>query len=85
MCRLCRNEALPNLCYWYGRLIHHDKDRSIWQKRKGALKEGDQQFRSWLQASTPNLPKKMLVRVVGYEEEVNRENEINSSVGGTME
>jgi len=49
------------------------------------LKEGDQQFRSWLQTSTPNLPKKMLVHVVGYEEEVSRENEINSSVGGTME
>lgn len=48
------------------------------------MKEGNQQFRSWLWASTLDLTKKMLVRVTGYEEEVSRENEINSSVEGTM-
>ena len=61
-------EHLPNVCYWCGRLTHHDKECSLWQKRKGTLKEGDQQFGSWLRANTPNFAKKTIVRVEGYEE-----------------
>ena len=78
------HERLPNLCYWWGRITHHDKDCLVWQKRKGALNEGDQQFRSWLLASTLNIVKKMLVRVAGYEKEVIKETEMNSSGGGGM-
>ena len=59
-------ECLPNLCYWCGRLTHHDKDCSLWSKWKGSIKEGGQQFRSWLRASTPNLGKKTIIRVVRY-------------------
>ena len=61
-------ERLPNVCYWCGRLTHHDKECSLWQKRKGTLKVGDQQFGSWLRANTPNFAKKPIVRVEGYEE-----------------
>lgn len=61
-------KRLPNVCYWYGRLTHHDKECSLWQKRKGTLKAGDQQFGSWLRANTPNFAKKTIVRVEGYEE-----------------
>lgn len=46
------------------------------------MKEGDQQFGSWLPASTPNIAKKTLVRVAGYEKEVIKETEMNSSGGG---
>ena len=59
-------ECLPNLYYWCNRLTHHDKDCSLWSKWKGSIKEGDQQFRSWLRASTPNLGKKTIIRVVRY-------------------
>ena len=59
-------ECLLNLCYWCGRLTHHDKDCSLWSKWKGSIKEGGQQFRSWLRASTPNLGKKTIIRVVRY-------------------
>lgn len=51
-------ERLPNLCYWRGRLTHHDKECSLWSKQKGLIKEGDQQFGSWLRASTQTLGKK---------------------------
>ena len=46
------------------------------------MKEGDQQFGSWLPASTPNIAKKTLVRVASYEKEVIKEIEMNSSGGG---
>ena len=39
-------------------------------RRKGASKTADQQFGSWLRANTPNLAKKYVVRVTGYEEEI---------------
>lgn len=34
-------ERLPNLCYWCSHLTHHDKECSLWSKRRGPLKEGD--------------------------------------------
>ena len=67
-------ERLPNLCYWCGRLTHHDKGCSIWLNRKGTLRDSDQQFGSWLRAVTPNLAKKTVVRVAGYEAEVREDN-----------
>ena len=51
-------EHLPSLCYWCGRLTHHDKECSLWSKQKGPLKEGDQYFGPGLRASTPNLGKR---------------------------
>ena len=34
-------KRLPNLCYWCGRLTHHDKECSIWLKTKGSMRESD--------------------------------------------
>ena len=62
-------ERLPNHCYWCGNLTHMDKECSIWTKRKGALLEAEQQFGLWLRATTPNLARKIVVRVAGFEEE----------------
>ena len=39
-------------------------------RSKGAAKTANQQFGSWLEANTPNLAKKSVVRVTGYEEEI---------------
>ena len=66
-------ERLPNVCYWCGRLTHHDRDCSVGLKRKGASREVDKQFGPWLRANTPNLAKKSVIRVAGYEEEVNED------------
>lgn len=63
-------ERLPNLCYWCGQLTHHDKECSVWLTRMGSMRESDQQFGSWLRAVTPNLEKKTVIRVAGYEEDV---------------
>ena len=51
-------EHLPNLYYWCDRLTYHDKECSLWSKWKGPLKEGDQQYGSWLRASTMNFGKR---------------------------
>ena len=64
-------ERLPNHCYWCGNLTHMDRECSIWTKRKGALLEAEQQFGLWLRATTPNLARKTVVRVAGFEEEGN--------------
>ena len=38
------------------------------------MREIDKQFGPWLRANTPNLAKKTVIRVTGYEEEVNEDN-----------
>ncbi|KAL0001421.1 hypothetical protein SO802_015202 [Lithocarpus litseifolius] len=63
-------ERLPNLCYWCGCLTHQDQDCSLWQNRKGFMPARNQQFGPWLRAGTPNLAKRMIVRVASYEEDV---------------
>lgn len=78
---------MPNLCYWCGRLTHHDRDCSLWLKRNGTWRKGDQQFCFWLPVNTPNLAKKSIIQVTGYEEEVGGDIETNSSPkrGGAVE
>nr|POE46431.1 hypothetical protein CFP56_41678 [Quercus suber] len=43
-------------------------------EKEGFVEGADKQFGSWLRATTPNLTKKTVVRVMGYEEEVNKNN-----------
>ena len=64
-----RYERLPNLCYWCGKLTHMDRECPIWLKGKGVLTEKDHQYGSWLRASTPNLPRKTVVKVTSLEDE----------------
>nr|POE89549.1 hypothetical protein CFP56_02270 [Quercus suber] len=45
-----------------------DRECPIWLKGKHALKEANQQFRSWIRAATPNLARKSVVWVAGFEE-----------------
>lgn len=49
------------------------------------MKEGEQQFGSWLRVSTLNLAKKTIVRIAGYEDEGDEKIERNSSHGRTDE
>ena len=62
-------ERLPNICYWCGRLTHSDRECSLWTRSRGKLKEGDQQFGSWIRATTPNPFRKTVIRVEGYDVE----------------
>ena len=47
---------------------------------KGIHAGKKQQFGPWLRAGTPNLVKRMIIRVAGYEEEVKGDFEQNSLV-----
>ena len=49
------------------------------------MREGNQQFGSWLRVATPNIAKKTIVCVAGYEEEVNGEPACNLSPGSNGE
>nr|POF25055.1 hypothetical protein CFP56_65755 [Quercus suber] len=62
-------EKLPNICFWCGKLTHSDKECPLWEKSRGTLKAEDQQFGSWLHASTPNPIRRSVIRVVGFEED----------------
>ena len=58
-------ERLPNLCYWYGLLMHNNKDCDLWVKSRGSLTEDDQQYGGWLHAPSINPNKCTMVRVKG--------------------
>lgn len=78
-----RYERLPNLCYWCGKLTHMERECPIWLKGKGVLTEKDPQFGPWLRALTPNLARKIVVKVAGLEEEdhnVGNQNPANKSI-----
>nr|POE98626.1 hypothetical protein CFP56_66598 [Quercus suber] len=62
-------ERLPNICFWCGKLTHSDKECPLWEKSKDNLKAGDQQFGSWLRASTPNPFRRTVIRVAGFDED----------------
>ena len=53
------------------------------------MQGSDQQFGLWLQVNTPNLAKKIVIRVAGYEEEKHEDNEtalyLEQSEGGDVE
>ena len=66
-------ERLPNICYWCGKLTHSDKECPLWEKNRGTLKVGNQQFGSWLYASTPNPYRQTMIRVARLHEEELRE------------
>ncbi|KAK7816576.1 hypothetical protein CFP56_043919 [Quercus suber] len=62
-------ERLPNICHWCGKLTHMDRECPIWLRGKHVLKEDDKQFGSWMRAMTPNLARKSVVKVAGFEED----------------
>ena len=64
-----RYERLPNICYWCGKLTHRDRECPLWIRSRGTLKDGDQQFSAWLRATTPNPFKKIVIHVLGLDEE----------------
>ena len=45
-----------------------DRDCPIWLKGKQALKKAEQQFGSWMRATTPNLARISVVRVASFDE-----------------
>ncbi|KAK7856347.1 hypothetical protein CFP56_023714 [Quercus suber] len=61
-------ERMPNICHWCGKLTHMDRECPIRLKGKNTLKEAEQQFAPWMRAATPNLARKSVVRVAGFEE-----------------
>lgn len=74
-------ERLPIICYWCGMLTHSDRECPVKDKSRGALKAEDQQFGSWLRASTPNPYRRTVIRVAGFDDEELREDEGSHGVG----
>ena len=62
-------KRFPNICHWCGKLTHTDRECPTWVRGKHTLKEVEQQFRSWIRVTTPNLAWKSVVRVAGLEED----------------
>ena len=54
-------------------MTHSDKECSLWEKSDGTLKAEDQQFGSWLRASTPNPYRRTVICVARIDEEELRE------------
>lgn len=63
-------ERLPNICYLCGRHTHSDKECPLWIGSRGKLKDGDQQFGSWIRATTPSPFHKTVIRVEGFDVKV---------------
>ena len=59
-------ERLPNVCYWYRRLTHDDKECGIWIDSEGTLKPEDRQFGPGLRTSAFTPTRKMGLTVPGY-------------------
>lgn len=74
-------ERLPIICYWCGVLTHNNRECLVRERSKGALKVEDQQFGSWLCASTPSPYRRTVIRVAGFDEEKLREDEGRHGVG----
>lgn len=72
-------EQLPNICYWCGRLTHHDKDCTSKLRRRGTTHVDEKQFGSWLRASTLNPSWRTVIRVAGFEEEVGEYDDFTAS------
>nr|POF09793.1 hypothetical protein CFP56_73247 [Quercus suber] len=62
-------ESLPNICYWCGKLTHFDRECPTWLKSR-TPKEGDK-FGPWLRAFVPNPSRKMVIPVLGFDEDDN--------------
>lgn len=58
-------ERLPNICYWFGRLNHDDRDCETWLESEGSLRVEDQQFDAWLRAAPISRTRKNVVTIPG--------------------
>ena len=54
-------------------MIHHDKDFLTRLKKRGADRDEEKQFGSWLRASTPNPSRRIVIRVVGFNEDLDEQ------------
>ena len=61
-----RYEILPNICYWYGRLDHGDKECKMWIESKGILTANQKQFDQSLRAPSYRSYNKPIVFVPSY-------------------
>lgn len=61
-----RYKRLPNLCYWYGRLMHNDKDCQVWIESEGTLQLDQRLFGPSICASAFILLRKNVITVLGF-------------------
>ena len=64
---------------------HHDKDCPTRLKKRGADRDGEKQFGSWLRANTPNPLRRTIIRVKGFDEDLDeQESDSEESTKGGM-
>lgn len=61
-------ERLPILCYWCGCLGHVDRDCDKWIESDGSLSIEDREYSPWIRASPYAMPRKTVIKVLGYYE-----------------
>ena len=64
---------------------HHDKDCPTRLKKRGADRDGEKQFGSWLRANTPNPLRRTIIRVTGFDEDLDeQESDSEESTKGSV-
>ena len=66
-------KQLPNVCYWCGRLNHVDRDCDRWIQSSGTLTKEDQEYGSWLRASSLLAHNNSMLVVPGFYETKKKE------------
>ncbi|XP_050259051.1 uncharacterized protein LOC126704056 [Quercus robur] len=66
-------KRLPNVCYWCGRLNHIDRDCDRWIQISGTLMKEDQEYGSWLRASSLLAHNNSVLEVSGFYETKKKE------------
>ncbi|KAL0017099.1 hypothetical protein SO802_004168 [Lithocarpus litseifolius] len=61
-------KRLPIICYWCGCLDHVDRDCDKWIESEGSLSQEDQEYGPWICASPYVMPRKSVIKVLGYYE-----------------
>ena len=66
-------ERLPNVCYWCGRLNHVNRDCERWIQSSGTLTKEEQEYGSWLRASSLPAHNNSVLVVPGFYEAKKKE------------
>ena len=66
-------------------MTRHDKDCPTRLKKRGADKDEEKKFCSWLRASTPNPLRRIVIRVAGFDEDLDeQESDSEESTKGSV-
>lgn len=56
-----------------------DRECPIWLKSKKVLREVNQKFGSWMMATTPNLARKNVIKVAGFDNDDSKDESLKNN------